>query len=200
MTAGHEHARAAVLSFLEQQMPAWLGYLRAQLGVDSPVDPKAYLLDDMLPDNDPSKYPCVMVRSTALTDVERRSVSTAGEAAVLDFDYRIEVVVACARDEFVSRTAGAPGLLTSTDRDRLMLAARWALLGAGDLGDSARVMSLPTEETGTAQQTLRGNPLAAGTLTFTVRVAEEIPDLAVAQAIASHQLVVDGRDASQPIT
>lgn len=200
MSGGHEHARAAVRDFLASQVPTWLAHLRTTQDVDTPVDPIVYLLDDMLPDNDPSKYPCVLVRSTALVGVERRAVSQAGEPATLDFDYAIEVVVACARDEFASRNASAPGVLTSADRDRLMLAVRWALLGAGDLDERTRVMTLPSEETGTAQQTLRGNPLAAGTLSFTVRVAEEIPDLSATPLIASHDLEVDGLDASQPIT
>lgn len=199
---GHEHARTIVRDFLAERIPLFLAFIREQQDVQTPVDPpaRAYLLDDMLPE-DRALYPCVVVRSTDAPRYETVATHADGEASVEEVEYEIEVVVAAQRREFSrAQDDSAPSVLSSVDRDRLMLAARWALKSPGTLDERTRMASYLRESTGPASQLLDGKPVAAGTITFTIAVTEQVPALALSKDIASHSLVVDGRDASQPIT
>lgn len=189
---GHEHARRAVLEFLQSRIPAFLEVVRTQAGGDSPADPAAtsYLLADELPD-DAGLYPCVVVRSTDATAGMSYAAQVDGEPGQREFEYGVEVIVAAARREFSrTKTNDAPSVQSSVDRDRLMLAARWALMSPGDLDAVTRIARNPREETGAAAQLLDGKPVAAGTLAFSVVVIEDIPALDAADAITGGDLDV----------
>lgn len=186
--AGHEHARASVAAWLEAKVPAYLAWHLEQLGESTPAAPKAYLLDDELPD-DKNLYPCILVRST--TAEEDRVVAT-DPTTVVDFVYKVEVVVAAQRSEFSRKTSNtSPSALSSVDRDRLSYAVRLALRAPGSFDDVTELASPIREDNGAASQMLDGKPVAAGVLSFSVVVTEEIPDLDPAPLISSVDLSVD---------
>lgn len=189
---GHEHARSAIRDVLETWVPIRLLLIRELLDVQTPVDPACYLLADELPDNDPSRYPCIVVRSSRVVGMTRRSPVAASETAVFDVDYEMDVVVACERSEY------AGDEVASRDRDRLMLAVRECFALPLELDEATYVPAtpFPQEQTGASQQTLRGNPLAAGVITVRVRCAEALIPNDVLASIVGADVTAVAFDAS----
>lgn len=163
--AGHETARLAVRDWLAGQVPARLMIIRDAAGLDSPADPRCYLLADELPD-DEGQYPAIVVSSTRTVAMMRRQYDPDTDTQPYDVDYEVAVAVAVTRGEFAADERA------SRDRDRLLQAVRESLMEQLEISDGVMVVSLPVEATGPATQTLRGRPLAAGTSTVTVRAAE----------------------------
>ncbi len=192
---GHENARALIRTYLETFVPLRLALIRDDLTVTTPIDPAVYLLADELPDNDPTKYPAVIIQSSRTMGMTRRKATAAKEIAVFDVDYEITVVVACERQEFVADEAA------STDRDRLMLAVRECLILPVALDESTSILATPTpqEQTGAAFQTLRGNPLAAGTITCLVRAAEALIPNELLVEIIETEVIPTAYDVSEII-
>ncbi len=192
---GHESARGLLRDYLAAYVPLRLALLRDDLGTLTPDDPAVYLLADGLPDNDPTKYPAVVVMSSRTTGMTRRRATTDGEMAIFDVDYELTVVVACERNDYVADEQA------STDRDRLMLAVRECLVLPVALDDTTLILATPApaEQTGAASQTLRGNPIAAGTITCYVRATEALIPNATLVDIIEAAVQADAYDASQQL-
>lgn len=185
---GHEYARSQVRNHLASAVPVRLAAIRAALEVESPANPPetAYLLSDELP-MDPELYPCVVVMSTGAPRFKAQSVSAAGDSADYICTYDLRVVVACRFDE------SHGDLVASSDRDRLLLAVREALLARVDLPeDIDMVLGNLREDTGAAMQDLRGRPLAAGQINFNVAVLETLHALPTPDAIEVSEVDVAG--------
>ncbi|MDQ5974872.1 MAG: hypothetical protein QG661_2081 [Actinomycetota bacterium] len=167
---GHEGVKTLVRDYLATWVPIRLELIRQLLEVAAPEDPNSYLLLDHLPQNDPSKYPAVVVMSTKTVDMTRRKVTSSGEIAVFDVDYEVTVVVATEHNEFADDETAV------IHRDRLLLAIRECILLPAALDDSTEILQspLPVEVTGAAAETLRGNALAAGQIVFYVRSTETL--------------------------
>lgn len=167
---GHENVKTLVRDYLSTWVPIRLELIRQLLEVAAPEDPNSYLLLDHLPQNDPSKYPAVVVMSTKTVDMTRRKVTSSGEIAVFDVDYEVTVVVATEHNEFADDETAA------IHRDRLLLAIRECILLPAALDESTEILQspLPVEVTGAAAETLRGNALAAGQIVFYVRSTETL--------------------------
>lgn len=175
---GHETARTAVRDWLAKQVPIRLLVLRDALELDSPDDPRVYLLADALPDDD-TQFPAVVVGSTRTLDMTRRGLADDGDTQVYDVDYEVTVAVAVTRGEFVADEKA------SIDRDRLLQAVREALMERMEIAPGVILISLPVEATGPATQSALGRPLAAGTSTVTVRSTEAlIPTRTLANLVA----------------
>lgn len=164
---GHETVRTAVRDWLVTQVPARLLVIRDAEDLDSPDDPRVYLLADALPEDD-WQFPAVVVSSTRTTGMTRRCVADDGDTQVYDVDYEITVAVAVTRGEFMADERA------STDRDRLLQAVRESLMERLEIAPGVVVISLPVEATGPATQSMLGRPLAAGTSTVIVRAAEAL--------------------------
>lgn len=185
---GHEYARAQVKAHLAATVGPRLAAIRAALEVASPTNPisAAYILADSLP-VDPNLYPCVVVMSTGAPRIRRQSVSASGDTTDFIVVYDLRVVVACRVD-----TAGGDEA-ASRDRDRLLLAVRESLLGRANLPeDLEMVVGDLAEETGAAAQDLRGRPLAAGQVTFSVAVLETLTPSPVPDALEESAVDVTG--------
>lgn len=167
---GHEYARSQVKTHLAATVGARLTAIRSALSVSTPTNPTAssYLLADALP-SDPNLYPAVVVMSTGTPRITKQSVYADGDTADFIVVYDLRVVVACRTDIAGGEEAA------SVDRDRLLLAVREALLGRANLPSDLEIHTADLrEETGAAAQDLRGRPLAAGQLTFSVAVLETL--------------------------
>lgn len=183
--AGHGTVRTALRDYLEQWVPLRLLLLRDADGLTSPDDPRCYLLDDKLPDNDPSQYPAVIVSSSRTLGMTRRRAPSVGVELVYDVDYELTVMVAVTRAEYAADEQA------SLDRDVLLQAVRECLMLPADLGGGAELIGTPAEVTGAATQTLRQVPLSAGTATVTVRAAEALlPNDALATIIGADLTVI----------
>lgn len=193
MTIGHEGVKQLVRDYLETWVPIRLELIRADLEAGSPADPAAFIIADTLPD-DPGRYPCVMVMSSRVDSMVRREGAAAGEVVGYDADYVLKVVVAVQTGEF---SGYDPAVL---DRDRLLLAVRECVMLPVPLSDQVYILAVPTpdEETGAAAQAVRGNPLAAGTVTFIVRAAEALMPTATLQAILDGTVDVTAHDSTEP--
>jgi hypothetical protein len=177
---GHEFARVTMRDHLIAGVPARLALIRAAWSATTPADPAAYLLADTLP-LDASQYPIVLVQSTSLVD---QRATESGQLGVWICEYAVTVVVA-ARSDVAGDWEGA-----SRQRDRLLLAVRETLMMGRELADNAfAVTQGMSEEIGDAAQDVQSRPLAAGTITLRVRVAEELSD-DVAE-ITGHAVTVD---------
>jgi hypothetical protein len=185
---GHEYARAQVKTHLAATVGPRLAAIRAALTVSTPTNPSAgsYILADSLP-TDPNLYPCVVIMSTGAPRIRRQSVTASGDTADFVVVYDLRVVVACRVD-----TAGGDEA-ASVDRDRLLLAVRESLLGRANLPtDVEMVVGDLAEETGAAAQDLRGRPLAAGQVTFSVAVLETLAALPAPDALEESEIDVAG--------
>ena len=167
---GHEKIKTLVREHFQTWMPIRLELIRQQLDVDAPQDPQSYSMADHLPQNDPDKYPAVLITSTRTAGMTRRKATDAQEIAIFDVDYEVVVVVACEYDQFGDEETAV------LYRDRMLLAARECVLLPIALDDATEILPspLPEELTGAAAETLRGNSLAAGQITFFVRSAESL--------------------------
>ncbi len=183
--AGHGTVRTALRDYLERWVPLRLLLLRDAEGLTKPDDPRCYLLDDKLPDNDPSLYPAVIVSSSRTLAMTRRRAPSAGVEVVYDVDYEMTVMVAVTRHEFAADEQA------SLDRDILLQAVRECLLLPADLGGGAELIGTPAEVTGAATQTVRATPLSAGTATVVVRAAEALlPNEALATIVGADLTVI----------
>lgn len=185
---GHEYARAQVKTHLAATVGTRLAAIRSALNVSTPTNPTSgsYLLADSLP-TDPNLYPCVVIMSTGAPRIRRQSVTASGDTADFVVVYDLRVVVACRVD-----TAGGDEA-ASVDRDRLLLAVRESLLGRANLPtDVEMVVGDLAEETGAAAQDLRGRPLAAGQVTFSVAVLETLAALPAPDALEESEIDVAG--------
>lgn len=192
---GHGHVKAAVLAHLETWVPIRLELIRQMEHVDGLQDPVSYLAADNLPQNDPSQYPCVIAMSTSTAGMRRRAATSTGEPAVFDVDYDLTVVVAVESNGF------GDDVTVAAHRDWILLAVRDCLVLPGRLDDLTEILQTPTpaEDTGAAVQTVRGNPLAAGTVTFRVRCTETLLPTAVLAAIVGGDVTVTAVDADDPL-
>lgn len=186
----HESARIAVRDWLAAQVPQRLMIIRDAEGLESPPDPRSYILADTLPDNDPGQYPCAVISSTRTVGMSRRCVADDGDTLIYDVDYEVTVLVAVIRGEFIGDEAA------SRDRDRLLQAVRESLMERLQIADGVTVLTMPTEATGAASQTLRGQALAAGTSTVVVRCVEALIPTVTLAAITGHVLTMDAHDAT----
>lgn len=185
---GHEYARAQVKTHLAARVGPRLGAIRAALEVSTPTNPAAgsYMLADQLP-VDPSLYPAVVVMSTGAPRIRRQSVTASGDETDFVVVYELRVVVACRTDVAGGEEAA------SRDRDRLLLAVREALLGRANLPDDIEMLTSELrEETGAASQDLRGRPLAAGQVTFSVAVLETLAPIPAPEALEVSDVDVEG--------
>lgn len=192
---GHEAVKLAVRDYLATQVPLRLELIRQLLEVSTPADPESIVLGDALSD-DPAQYPCVMVMSTRTTGMKRRSAAAASELVTFDVDYEVVVVVAVQRGQYGAEEDAV------LDRDRLLLAVRECVLLPVALDDSTAILQspLPEEATGAAAQSVRGNPLAAGQITFRVRAAEALVPAATVEQITGVDLSVSAVPAATPFT
>jgi hypothetical protein len=192
---GHENIKTLVRDYLKVWLPLRLELLRQGLEVDLPVDPTSYSLADNLPQNDPSMYPAVLVMSTRTVGMTRRKATSAGDLAEFDVDYEVVVVVAAEHDEYGDSESAA------LHRDRLLLAVRECLLLPAALDTDTAILTspLPVEVTGAAAETLRGQALAAGQITFQVRSVETLLPTTALASILDRQVEVTAFDASQSI-
>ena len=183
---GHEYVRESVRTYLESAVPVRLAAHLAANNLTSPSTTITFLLQDVLEGVD--DFPAVLVKSTNGNAVKWVAQNTWW------WDYGVEIIVAC--DHRVHGSFEA----ASTDRDRLLLAVRESILTMGGLPDDVELIPGKwPEETGAAVQTLAGVPLAAGTMQFTVRVAETITDLAPPEDIDAVDLSVAGYDADDDL-
>lgn len=183
---GHEYARATVKTHLQGKVPARLTALKAALNVTSPSAPAAYLLSDRLP-VDPALYPCILINSTGAPRMRAQAVYADGDSADFIVVYDVRVVVACRTD-----VAGGDEA-ASIDRDRLLLAVREALLGRANLPADIEIVTTDmTEDTGAATQDLRGRPLSAGQVTFSVAALETLAPAPVPDALEESEIDVVG--------
>lgn len=185
---GHEYARDQVRTHLASTVGTRLTAIRTALSASTPTNPASgsYLLTDALP-SDPNLYPVVVVMSTGAPRITKQSVYASGDTADFICVYDVRVVVACRTD-----TAGGEEA-ASVDRDRLLLAVREALLGRANLPDDLEINTSDLrEETGAAAQDLRGRPLAAGQLTFSVAVLETLTPSTAADALETSAIDVVG--------
>lgn len=183
---GHEYARATVKTHLQAKVPARLAALKAALNVTSPSAPAAYLLSDRLP-VDPALYPCILINSTGAPRMRAQSVYADGDSADFIVVYDVRVVVACRTD-----VAGGDEA-ASIDRDRLLLAVRESLLGRANLPADIEIVTTDmTEDTGAATQDLRGRPLSAGQVTFSVAALETLAPAPVPDALEESEIDVVG--------
>lgn len=188
---GHEYARAQVKAHLAATVGPRLTAIRSAPtpALTTPPNPAAgsYLLSDQLP-VDPALYPCVVIMSTGSPRIRKQSVYGAGDSTDFICVYDLRVVVACRTD-----TAGGEEA-ASVDRDRLLLAVRESLLGRANLPADLEILTDDMrEETGAASQDLRGRPLAAGQVTFTVAVLETLtPATPAPTALAQSDIDVVG--------
>jgi hypothetical protein len=122
--------------------------------------------------------------------MSRRKATGAGEVAIFDVDYEVIVVVACEHDEFGDEETAA------LYRDRMLLAARECVLLPIALDAATEILPtpFPDEVTGAAAETLRGNALAAGQITFYVRAAETLIPTATLVSIFEGQVEVRATD------
>lgn len=191
---GHEHVRSSVLAYLETAVPERLGMLRDDLSVTSPVDPATYGLADSL--TLATEYPVVLVRSTSVPGIVAETTVVEAQTSSWFVRYDLEVVVACSTAEHGSYDAAC------VDRDRLLLATREALLLATDVGDDIElVRSGMSEDTGPAAETLRGAPLAVGSISLAALV-EEVLVPSLSGAVENIDAIDDtypAYDASQSI-
>lgn len=186
---GHEYVRATVRTLLQAKVPARLTAIKTALTVSTPAAPAAYLLADRLP-TDPAQYPCVLINSTGTPRMRAQSVYADGDSADFIVVYDLRVVVACRTD-----TAGGDEA-ASRDRDRLLLAVREALLGRANLPDEVEIVTTDMrEDTGAATQDLRGRPLSAGQLTFSVATLETLAPVPVPDALEESEIDVVGYSA-----
>lgn len=164
---GHEYVKASLASYLETAVPVRLGMLRTDLDVDTPTDPAAYSIADTLALS--TEYPVVLVRSTSAPSITAEAPRVEAQTGSYVVRYEIEVVAACDSSTHGSYEAAC------VDRDRLLLALRESLLSAGSIADDMAVVTRGmTEQTGAAAETLRGSPLAAGSITLTAAVYEQL--------------------------
>jgi hypothetical protein len=185
---GHEYARAQVKTHLAARVGPRLTAIRAALEVSTPTNPAAgsYMLADQLP-VDPALYPAVVVMSTGAPRIRRQSVTASGDETDFVVVYELRVVVACRTDIAGGEEAA------SRDRDRLLLAVREALLGRANLPDDIEMLTSELrEETGAASQDLRGRPLAAGQVTFSVAVLETLAPIPAPEALEVSDVDVEG--------
>lgn len=185
---GDEYVRETVRTYLETEVPARLTAHLAAYSLTSPTPAAVvFLLDDTL--QNVSQFPAVLVTSTSGQIGKWIAQDT------YDVRYKVRVVVAC--DHRVhGDSEGA-----SKDRDRVLTVVREALLKLvglpADIDINARAM---TWETGAAQETLAGVPLAAGTVDFEVNTVETVTDLAPPEDMDAVDLSVTGIPADQTLT
>jgi hypothetical protein len=190
---GHENVKATLLEYLAAWMPIRLEMIRLDLDVQGPKDPTVYMAADNLPQNDPAMYPCVVVTSTSTVGMTRRQATASGEIAVFDVDYDVTIVVAVENSEY------SDDVTVTAERDRLMLAARECVILPARLNDTTWILQtpMPTEDTGAAAQTLRGNPLAAGTINVRIRATETLMPTTVLAALVGADVTVTAVDADE---
>lgn len=164
---GHEHLKSSLLAYLTTAVPERLGLIRTALTVTSPDDPAAYIAADSLTVG--TEYPIVLVRSTAVDALRAAGTPVSGQTSTWAARYTVEVVVAADSGTHGDYPAAC------TDRDRLLLAVREALLLAEDVGDGIELQRAGlTEQTGAAAETLQGRPLAAGSVSLQAIVVEDL--------------------------
>ena len=192
---GHELVKTLVRDHLETWVPIRLELIRQGLAVTEPVDPQSYTLADHLPQNDPAKYPAVLVTSTRTVGMSRRKATDVQEIAVFDVDYEVIVVVACEYDQFGDEETAV------LYRDRMLLAVRECVLLPIALDAATEILPtpLPEEVTGAATETLRGNSLAAGQITFYVRSTETLIPTGTLVSILDGTATVASFDSSAPV-
>lgn len=194
---GHEYARALLKEMLETHVPQRLDLIRSAATVEPelwPPDPKAYLLADQLPMKE-EQYPCVLIASTTA------GVDTPVQAGLGEFIYEYTLTVSCA---VVSGRHGGE-TQSSIGRDRILLAIREALLLNSQLAtDCFAVVRSANEQTGAAVENLQSKPMSLGSITFAVRVIEELTDLitdasGTPAVIATHAETVTAVDAAKTL-
>ena len=192
---GHEAVKTLVRDHLQTWIPIRLELIRQALDVTGPADPAAYLIADHLPQNDPAKYPAVLVTSTRTVGMSRRKVTDTRELAVFDVDYEVVVVVACEYDQYGDEETAVQY------RDRMLLAARECVLLPAALDAVTEILPtpLPEEVTGASTETMRGNALAAGQITFYVRAAETLIPTGTLVAILDGTATVTSFDSSAAV-
>lgn len=176
---GHDYIRTVIRDHLSASVPLRLAALRQADSVDTPHDPSAasYILADGLP-TDPNLYPCLVVMSTSSPTMRQVTAIGHGEAGDFVVGYTLTVVVACRVDESGSWEQA------SSDRDRLLLAVREAILAPAPLPEDVDLIrDNLTEDVGAAAQDLRGRPLAAGQVNFSATVVETLHPLPAVAAI-----------------
>lgn len=189
---GHEGVRAAIRDHLMATVPARLAAIRDRLEVDGPRDPVAYRLADSLGIND--TYPLVLIRSTDSPAMRADTAVAAGMTSAWTVGYSIEIGVACDMAA-IGDWEGA-----CVERDRLLLAVREAILYPVALPDDIQLQrSTITEDTGPAAETLRGNPLAVGSLKIGAIVTETLAPLPAPSLIAGADQVTTPKDPSQTL-
>lgn len=192
---GHEAIKTLVRDYLQVWVPIRLELIRQGLAVALPVDPRSYPLADNLPQNDPDKYPAVLVMSTRTVGMSRRKATSAGDLAEFDVTYEVTVVVAAEHDEYGDSESSA------LHRDRLLLAVRECVLLPAALTADTQILAtpLPVEVTGAAAESLRGKALAAGQITFLVGSVETLLPTVALVAILDRQVTTTARDAGQSL-
>lgn len=170
MMLGHEAVKAAVLDVLQTNVPDRLDAIRTALAVTSPVDPATYVAADSL--TVATEFPVVLVRSTSMGTLRAAGTVDPGSESTWVGRYDVEVVVACD-----SATHGDYAAACA-DRDRLLLAVREVLLLTSGVGDIELLTANLAEDTGAAAETLRGAPLAAGSITLSALATETLAPLA----------------------
>lgn len=184
---GHEFVRESVRTYLEAEVPLRLAAHLAANNLTSPSSAVTFLLQDVL--EGVNDFPVVLVKSTSAAAAKWVGKRTWWYA------YDVELVIAC--DHRVHGSFEA----ASTDRDRLMLAVREAVLTMSGLPDDIDLQpGAWPEDTGAAVQTLAGVPLAAGTLKFTVRLTETVADLNPPEDMDAFDLSVSAVAADTPLT
>jgi len=182
---------------LENEVPARLALIRETLTVDPenpvtwPPDPRSYVLADELPLKE-EQYPAVLITSTT------SGVDTPVQAGLGEFIYEYTLNVSCA----VVSTRHGGQTQASIGRDRILLAIRESLLLNSQLAnDCFAVVRSANEQTGAAIENLQSKPMSLGSITFAVRVIEELQDLITTDAgqpavISTHSETVTAVDAA----
>lgn len=174
---GHEYPRRLLRDMLAVEVPVRLDAIRAALSTEYepvtwPPDPRAYLLADQLPMKE-ENYPAVLITSTT-SQPESNLQAGLGEF-IYEYAVTIGVAVVAARHGGEEES--------STGRDRILLAVREALMLNASLADDCfAVVRGMTETTGAAVETMQGQPLSLGNITFAVRVVEELTDPILTEA------------------